>query len=104
MWRRGTLTRVNVALAGYGWWGRKMAKLITERSTLIRVAVIVEPHEDARRGAVDAGYETEGDLAAVVARADVEAVILATPHPSTASKSAWQRRPVSTSSARSPWP
>jgi len=74
------LTVVNVALAGYGWWGRKMAKLITERSTLIRVAVVVEPHEDARRAAADAGYETDGDLAAAVARADVEAVILATPH------------------------
>lgn len=74
------MTVVNVALAGYGWWGRKMAKLITERSTLIRVAAVVEPHEDARRDAADAGFDVESDIATALGRAGVEAVILATPH------------------------
>jgi predicted dehydrogenase len=57
-----------------------MANLIAQRSTLIKVAVVVEPQDEARRAAADAGFETEGDLAQAVARADIDAVILATPH------------------------
>lgn len=71
---------VNVALAGYGWWGRKMAKLIAERSTLLRIAVVVEPHEEARRAAAEAGYDADADLATILERSDIDAVILATPH------------------------
>jgi predicted dehydrogenase len=74
------VTVLDVALVGYGWWGRKMAKLLTERSALVRVAVVVEPHEPSRRDAAEAGYATESDLATALARPGLEAVILATPH------------------------
>ncbi|MQT14779.1 Gfo/Idh/MocA family protein [Segnochrobactrum spirostomi] len=74
------MKNLNVALAGYGWWGRKMATLITGRATRLRIAVVVEPGDEARRAAEEAGHAAVADLAEALARPDVDAVILATPH------------------------
>jgi predicted dehydrogenase len=76
----GNVDTVSVALVGYGWWGRKMAALISSTSQIMRIAVIVEPDADARAAASEAGYRTAADLATALAAPEVDAVILATPH------------------------
>lgn len=71
---------VRIAIAGFGWWGRHMAKRLEGHSTL-SVTGIVEPatavHSDIRA----AGLEVLNDLGAALSREDVDAVILTTPNP-----------------------
>ena len=71
---------LNIAIAGFGWWGRHIAKRLEGHSS-IYVAAIVEPatavHEDIRA----AGLEALIDLDAALMHPDIDAVILTTPNP-----------------------
>lgn len=71
---------LRIAIAGFGWWGRHIAKRLEGHPSL-SVAAIVEPaaavHDDIRA----AGLEPLADLDAALARDDVDAVILTTPNP-----------------------
>ncbi len=70
---------LRIAIAGFGWWGRHIAKRLTGHSE-IAVAAIVEPvaalHADIRAH----GLEPLSDLNGALARSDVDAVVLTTPN------------------------
>lgn len=71
---------VNVALAGFGWWGRKMTDLIRARSQALRLVAVADPETSAARDALaGTGIGVYSDLAEVLGP-DTDAVILATPH------------------------
>ena len=71
---------VNIAMVGFGWWGRKMVDVL-ERSEVVRVVRLVEPNTNAARPAADEkGLPLSADLAEALADPNVEAVVLATPH------------------------
>ena len=71
---------LRIVIAGFGWWGRHIAKRL-EGHSFIHVAAVVEPatalHDDIRA----AGLEALFDLDAVLSRADIDAIVLTTPNP-----------------------
>ncbi|MDJ0639601.1 MAG: Gfo/Idh/MocA family oxidoreductase [Paracoccaceae bacterium] len=71
---------LKIAIAGFGWWGRHIAKRL-EGHAGINVAAIVEPitaaHEDIR----STGLAALNDLETALARPDIDAVVLTTPNP-----------------------
>jgi predicted dehydrogenase len=72
---------LNVAIAGYGNWGRKLVAAVQGRSELLRFSAIVTRDPAALADEARAlGALAVGSLDAALARADVEAVVLATPH------------------------
>lgn len=75
----GIMGTINVALAGYGWWGRKMMAVVQGRSGLLRFTHVADPA--LGDGAeLPAGVARCRDLEAALADPGVEAVVLATPH------------------------
>lgn len=71
---------VNVALAGFGWWGRKMTDLIRARSQALRLVAVADPDASAARDALaGTGISVHSDLSDVLGPG-TDAVILATPH------------------------
>ena len=75
-----TTANLRIAIAGFGWWGRHIAKRLDGHTT-IKVVAVIEPvdavHDDIRA----AGLEPLTDLDAALARVDVDAVVLTTPNP-----------------------
>lgn len=75
-----TTTPLRIALAGFGWWGRHIAKRLDGHAG-IEVVAVIEPapamHDDIRA----AGVEPLDDLQAALARDDVDAIVLTTPNP-----------------------
>lgn len=71
---------INIAVVGLGWWGREHVRSL-ENSTRARVVCVADPDvTSARPYAEDRGLPLLPDLEDVLGRADVDAVILATPH------------------------
>lgn len=71
---------LRIAIAGFGWWGRHIAKRLKGHSHLV-VAGIVEP-ADGLHGDIRAeGLEPLSNLEIALAREDVDAVVLTTPNP-----------------------
>ncbi len=71
---------LRIAIAGFGWWGRHIAKRLKDHSGITVISVVepvVEVHADIRAQ----GLEPLADLDAVLARSDVDAVVLTTPNP-----------------------
>ncbi|MDA8584862.1 Gfo/Idh/MocA family oxidoreductase [Rhodobacteraceae bacterium] len=72
--------KLRIAIAGFGWWGRHIAKRLTGH-TGITVVAVIEPatavHADIRA----AGLEPLDDLGTALKRSDVDAIILTTPNP-----------------------
>ena len=71
---------VRVAMVGLGWWGRKMVTVLKTASADLEVVCAVEPNSSAKEFCDENGLELAADYDAALARPDVEAVILATPH------------------------
>lgn len=71
---------LKIAIAGFGWWGRHIAKRL-DGHTDIHVAAIVEPatavHGDIRAE----GLEPLNDLETALTRVDIDAIVLTTPNP-----------------------
>ncbi len=71
---------LRIAIAGFGWWGRHIAKRLEGHSS-ITVDAIIEPvvavHADIR----EQGLEPLADLDTALARSDIDAVVLTTPNP-----------------------
>lgn len=71
---------LRIAIAGFGWWGRHIAKRLADHPG-ITVAAVIEPvravHSDIRAE----GLEPLDNLDAALARSDVDAVVLTTPNP-----------------------
>ena len=70
----------NVAIAGFGWWGKHIATRL-QGHEFINVVGIIEPVESNHTEIVKMGLEPSLDLESMVQRNDVEAVILTTPNP-----------------------
>lgn len=71
---------LNIAIAGFGWWGKHIARRLAGHQS-IHVKAIVEPataaHDDIRAH----GLEPLNHLDAALARPDIDAVVLTTPNP-----------------------
>ncbi len=71
---------LNVAIAGFGWWGKHMSTRLRGNGRM-RVATVIEPmaerHDDIRA----LGIAPATDFAAVLADPAIDAVILTTPNP-----------------------
>ena len=75
---------VRIGLLGYGWWGKTIAAQIAASPWLQLVGVAEVQAEALSAMAGDPllqGVQRHSDPAALLAQADVEAVILCTPHP-----------------------
>lgn len=66
----------NIALIGCGYWGRNLARVLAEKSVL---AGIADPSPEARALATQYGVEHWPDSKVLLARADIAAVMIATP-------------------------
>jgi len=81
--RAAASAAVRTAVAGYGWWGSTITRLLAGSASLSVVSV-VEPDPQVReKAAADApslGFRVLPDLDALLREPDVEAVILCTPH------------------------
>jgi predicted dehydrogenase len=71
---------VRVAMVGLGWWGRKMVAVLEAAGAHLDVVVAVEPDPAARAFCEEHGLALTTSYEQALARPDVEAVILATPH------------------------
>lgn len=71
--------RLKVAIVGLGWWGRTLARAMSDSSVLVPV-LGVDPAEDARSAIAALGIATAHRFEDALAHPDVEAVILCTPH------------------------
>ena len=72
---------LNAAIIGLGRWGQVLVNSVQGRSDRIRfVAGATGRPERAAAFAARQGIDVLPDLAAILARADIEAVVLATPH------------------------
>ncbi len=70
---------INVAIAGFGWWGKHMATRLAGHPW-IRVLGIVEPFEANHAAIREMGLELWNDLDVPLGLAEVDAVILTTPN------------------------
>ena len=70
---------IKAAIVGLGWWGGIIRRELVG-SGVIRPVLGVDTVDAARKGAEAAGLETTARFEDALARTDIEAVILATPH------------------------
>jgi predicted dehydrogenase len=70
---------IKAAIVGLGWWGRTIQRELAA-SRVITPVLGVDPSEAARKAAAAGGLETAEHLEDALARSDIEAVILTTPH------------------------
>lgn len=72
---------LKVALVGLGWWGRKMVSVLRGAAEEIEIVLAVEPSlESVADFARRHNLTVVADYAVALRNADVQAVILATPH------------------------
>jgi len=71
---------MNLAIAGFGWWGQHMATRLANHP-LLRVVGIVEPVADHHAAIAEKGLAVWTDLAEPLADGAIDAVILTTPNP-----------------------
>jgi predicted dehydrogenase len=71
---------LRVAMVGLGWWGRKMVSVLQSAHADIDIVAAVEPDVSANAFCAERGLSLARDYDDALKSADVEAVILATPH------------------------
>jgi predicted dehydrogenase len=78
-----SLKPVNVAVIGYGWWG-KIITATLQASPLLNVVFVVESDPKVLESAQEAGktmnFSVGKDFSEAIAHPDVEAIVLCTPH------------------------
>lgn len=75
-----SVTPVRAALVGYGYWGRNLARNIAAAATLDLVAIAdADPGSREAAAAAFRGIDVYADYQDVLERADIEAVVIATP-------------------------
>src|SRR4051794_29109440 len=70
---------VTAALVGLGWWGCTIARLLAD-SAVIRPVLAVDPFDKGQAAARELGLPVTSDINDALARADIDAIILCTPH------------------------
>ena len=70
---------IRCAIIGLGWWGKHMIRRMQGSSALV-IAVAVDSNPALEAFASEHGVAFSTDFAATIARADIDAVILCTPH------------------------
>ena len=71
---------LRIAIAGFGWWGRHIAKRLNGHPS-ITVTAVIEPAKGVHNDIRAVGLEPLDHIDAALARDDVDAVILTTPNP-----------------------
>jgi predicted dehydrogenase len=71
---------LNVAVVGFGWWGKHIATRL-RGNTRLRVVTVVEPVAERYAEIKTLGADPEPSLSAALGRADIHAVVLTTPNP-----------------------
>ena len=70
----------NVAVAGFGWWGRHIVERL-KNSQDMQVRLVLEPNEKNHADISAAGLHAVTDFSEVLSQDDIDAVILTTPNP-----------------------
>ncbi|MPZ97251.1 MAG: gfo/Idh/MocA family oxidoreductase [Propionibacteriales bacterium] len=70
---------ITAAVVGLGWWGQKVLRDL-EHSEYVEITRGVDPSATGRDAAAERGIATSTDLADPLADAELDAVILCTPH------------------------
>lgn len=70
---------LNVAIAGFGWWGQHMARCLAVNQ-YIKVGLIIEPANDKHGEIANAGLKAVASFDDALADNTIEAVILTTPN------------------------
>src|SRR5919112_2858670 len=70
---------INAAIVGLGWWGRTIARDLSQ-SSLIRPTLGIDPLESGQAVATQLGMRTSSRFEDALEDPDVEAVILCSPH------------------------
>lgn len=70
---------INAAIVGLGWWGRTIARDLSQ-SSLIRPVLGIDPLESGQTVATQLGMRTSSRFEDALEDPDVEAVILCSPH------------------------
>jgi predicted dehydrogenase len=71
---------VLTALVGLGWWGRKMASLVSAGGARMHFVHGIDPNPEAAAFAAEMGLQYSTDMDEALADPAIEAVVLATPH------------------------
>lgn len=74
-----TKTTFDCAVAGFGWWGQHILRRLEDHPTL-NAPIVVEPAEARHSDIRAAGAEPVNSLDDVLARDDIDAIILTTPN------------------------
>jgi predicted dehydrogenase len=91
---------IGAAIVGLGWWGRTIQRELTASSEM-RVVLGVDVGAQARAAAAAEGLTTIASFEEALARSDIEAVILCSPHKHHAEQIVAAAKAASTCSARS---
>jgi predicted dehydrogenase len=70
---------IRCAIVGLGWWGKHMIRRM-KSSAAVKIMVAVDLNPELGAFAREQGVEFTSDFAATLKRADIDAVILCTPH------------------------
>ena len=70
---------LDVAIIGMGWWGQTLARVMAQGSNM-RAVLAIDPDERARHAGAQMGLRTAAHFEDALAAADVQAVLLCTPH------------------------
>ncbi|MGB6231136.1 MAG: Gfo/Idh/MocA family oxidoreductase [Litorimonas sp.] len=74
-------SKVDLAIAGYGAWGRKLVHSVRDTSDRVRFSTMITRDPDARVAeAAEAGMRCIGSLGEVLEEGTVDGIVLATPH------------------------
>ena len=74
------MSEVRTAIAGLGWWGRKMTDLIQTKGRQLTIIRAADPSAEARDFVATKNLRFSDRYEDILSDPDVEAVILATPH------------------------
>lgn len=70
---------INVAIAGFGWWGQHMLRRL-EGHKQIKVKMVIDPSPERQRQIAENNVHAAPDLEAALSDPEIDAVILTTPN------------------------
>ena len=70
---------LNIAIAGFGWWGQHMAKRL-KQNTRFSITAIVEPDDNRSADIAEAGLKRLTSIDEALADSTTEAIVLTTPN------------------------